>query len=119
MSELTPAELRAIRAGLGLTAEWLADHVGVRVRAVQRWESGVSPIREGIVDAVLLLEQQAAEQVAEEVEVLRSQRPGLPPVLAIEDGGPGDWPAGWQRQIAFRVRQQVPGMRIVDVDDAP
>ncbi|NLE82351.1 MAG: helix-turn-helix domain-containing protein [Rhodococcus sp.] len=110
---MTAAEFRAIRAGLGVTAEWVADHVGVRVRAVQRWESGVSQMKPGVIEAILMLEAQAADQVAEEVETMSGSRM---PVFVIEDNGGDDaWPAGWQRQIAFRVRQQVSGVRIVDV----
>lgn len=110
---LTAAEVRAIREGLGVTADWLADHLGVQTRTVQRWEAGANQVKPFAVDAVLMLESQATEQVAEHVEALRGSR--LPPVLAIEDTEHGeDWPHGWQRMIAFRVRQQVPGLRIVD-----
>ena len=112
--QMTAAEFRAIRAGLGVTAEWIADHIGVRTRAVQRWESGDSGIKPGVADAILMLEAEAAGQVADHVAAMA----GHPtPVLAIEDDGSSEtWPSGWQRQIAFRVRQQVPGVRIVDVD---
>lgn len=116
MSQMTAAEFRAIRAGLGVTAEWIADHIGVRVRAVQRWESGASGLKDGVVDAILMLEAEASGQIDEHVAVLSAHSS---PVLAIEDTGhPDDWPAGWQRMIAFRVRQQVPGLRIVDVEVA-
>lgn len=111
MTAMTAAEVRAIRAGLGVSAEWLATHLGVRIRAVQRWEAGTSGVKPEIADAILLLEAEAAEHVAEHVEAL-SRHPA--PVLVIEDV-PGDsWPPGWQRMIAFRVRQRVPALRIVD-----
>lgn len=111
MTEMTAAEFRAIRTGLGVTAEWIADHVRVRERAVKRWESGEHSIKPAIVEAILRLEAEAAAQVAEHVAAME----GHPaPVLMIEDDGSGDtWPAGWQRQIAFRVRQALPALRIV------
>ena len=113
MTTLTAAEVRAIREGLGVTAEWLADHLDIQTRTVQRWESGANAIKPLAVEALLVLEQQAADQVAEHVEAY-AKRPGLPSVLAIDDQGRDAWPSGWQRMIAFRVRQQVPGLRIID-----
>lgn len=113
MTNMTAAEFRAIRAGLGVTCKWLAAHVGVRTRAVQRWEAGTSGIKTDIADAILILEAEAAEQVARHVAAFTDHHPT--PVMVIEDTGhPDDWPPGWQRQIAFRVRQQVPGLRIID-----
>jgi len=115
---LTAAEVRAIREGLGVTAEWLADHIGVQTRTVQRWESGANEIKPFAAEAILTLEALAAEQVADHLAAFTSSRPGMPPLLAIEDtGGLDDWPSGWQRMIAFRVRQQVPGLHIVDAAD--
>lgn len=37
---MSPAELKTLRESLGLTAQWLADAVGVRLRTVQYWEAG-------------------------------------------------------------------------------
>lgn len=110
---LSAAEVRTLREGLGVTADWLADHLDVQTRTVQRWESGANAIKQFAVDALLMLESQAADQVAEHVNAMAGSQ--LPPVLAIEDTGHADWPAGWQRMIAFRVRQAVPGLRIVDI----
>lgn len=115
---LSPAEVRAILEGLGVTDEWFANHVGVRIRAVQRWKSGVSPINPAATEALLTLEATAAEHVAEHAETFHA-RPSLPPVLAITDISSDDWPPGWQRMIAFRVRQEVPGLRIVDTASVP
>lgn len=113
MTALTAAEVRTLREGLGVTAEWLADHLDVQTRTVQRWESGANAIKPFAVDALLMLESQASDQVAEHVAALRGSR--LPPVLVVEDGQDvADWPPGWQRMIAFRVRQELTGLRIVD-----
>lgn len=97
---MTAAEVRVIRAGLGLTADWLAQHLGVRVRAVQRWEAGTSTVRPEIADRIRALEAEADRQVAERLAGLAD----TDPVLPVHDGGPGVWPAGWARMIAFRVR---------------
>lgn len=113
---LTPAEVRALREGLGVTAEWIAEHLGIQTRTVKRWEAGANAIKPFAVEALLSLESQAADQVAEHVATLRADA-DLPPLLAIEDGADNAscWPPGWQRMIAFRVRQEIPGLRIVDV----
>lgn len=113
---LTAAEVRTIREGLGVTAEWLADHLGIQTRTVQRWEAGHTRIAAFAADELALLEAQAAEQVAAHVEAFTGAR--VPAVLAIDDTGPDAWPAGWQRRIAFRVRQEVPGLRILADDTA-
>lgn len=111
---LTPAEVRCIREGLGVTAEWLADHLGVRTRTVQRWESGANPIPEFAVDALALLEADAAEQVRHHIDAFTGARPGVPLVLAVDDASSAeDWPVGWLRMVAFRTRQQIPGLRII------
>lgn len=109
---LTAAEVRTLREGLGVTADWLAEHLSIQTRTVQRWEAGHSPIAEFAADELLLLEAQAAEQVTAHVEAFTGAR--APAVLTVGDTAEGSWPAGWQRRIAFRVRQQVPGLRIVD-----
>lgn len=112
---LTGAEVRTIREGLGVTAEWLADHLGIQTRTVQRWEAGQNQIAEFAADELLMLEAQVAEQVAAHVEAFTGAR--APAVLAIDDTAEDSWPAGWQRRVAFRVRQQVPGLRIIGDDD--
>lgn len=117
MTILTAAEVRTLREGLGLTADWLADHLGIQTRTVQRWEAGHNAVAEFAADELLLLEAQAAEQVTAHVEAFTGTR--VPAVLAIDDTAPDCWPAGWQRRIAFRVRQQVPGLRIIANDEEP
>lgn len=114
---LTAAEVRAIREGLGVTAEWLADHLGVTTRAVQRWESGQNRAKDFVTDALLLLEAEAAEQVAAHLDAFNDAPAHVPALLAIGDRGHDTWPSGWQRMVAFRVRQQLPGLRIIDTSD--
>lgn len=114
---LTAAEVRTIREGLGVTAEWLADHLGIQTRTVQRWEAGHTRIADFAVDELALLQIQAGEQVAAHVDAFTGST--APAVLAIDDTGPDAWPAGWQRRIAFRVRQEIPGLRIIGDDEKP
>lgn len=112
---LTGAEVRTIREGLGVTAEWLAYHLGIQPRTIQRWEAGRNAIAEFAADELLLLEAQAAEQVADHVEAFTDAE--VPLVLVIDDTVDDSWPASWQRRIAFRVRQQVHGLRVLAPND--
>lgn len=41
---MTPTEFRCAREFLRLEIRWLAAHLGVTVRQLNRWENGVSPI---------------------------------------------------------------------------
>ncbi|TGP28216.1 XRE family transcriptional regulator [Mesorhizobium sp. M2D.F.Ca.ET.232.01.1.1] len=45
MIALTPSELVALRAELGLTQTEMADEIGLKLRAYQDLEGGKSPIR--------------------------------------------------------------------------
>lgn len=40
---MTSAELRAVRAGLGLTQVRMAEALGVCTRHYKRWETGTTP----------------------------------------------------------------------------
>lgn len=37
---MTPAEFKTIRESLGLTAQWIAENAGVKLRTAQYWEAG-------------------------------------------------------------------------------
>lgn len=117
MSTMLAAEVRAIRQGLGVTAEWLASYLNVQTRTVQRWESGQNEVKSFAAEAIHMLEADADRQVEAHVHAIKAVPPSGAPVMVIEDvGHKNDWPAGWQRMIAFRVRQQIPTLRIVDID---
>lgn len=45
---LTAAEFRNRRESFGLSAEWLAEGLGVALKTVQRWENGHRPIPFGV-----------------------------------------------------------------------
>lgn len=115
MKELTAAEVRAIRQGLGVTAEWLANHLDVQTRTVQRWESGDNDVKPSAAEAILSLEAEATEQVAAHVEAFTTAGGPAPKALTIKDASQSaDRPSGWHRMIAFRVRQELPDLRIID-----
>jgi hypothetical protein len=105
---MSDAELRMVREFLGITAEWLADHLGVALRTVRRWEHGTSPVPDGVRVQVEALEEVAARQVGELVDRLAA---AADVVLTIprEDG---EWPAGWWRMVAARVAVEVPGLEV-------
>ena len=106
-------EVAATRIGLGLSVAELAEHLGVNPRTVRSWESGRDPVGDWVADAISLLSARADDEVAAHVAAFAA-RPGVPAVLSIEDDDDAQ-PLGWQLAIAFRVRQQVPGLRIVPV----
>lgn len=41
---MTPRELKALRAKLGISQQALADQLGVHIMTVWRWEAGKTPI---------------------------------------------------------------------------
>lgn len=45
---MTDAELRVTRERLGLSADWLCEHLGVQIRTWRRWEGGTAPIPAGV-----------------------------------------------------------------------
>jgi len=95
---MTPTEWRMIREGLGLTAEWIAGHLDIATRTVERWEAGTIPVPAFAAQAIEELEAEAAAAVDAGVAARGATR--------VVTGGRGDMPARWQRAIAFRVRQR-------------
>ena len=69
---MTPAELKAIRAAMGVSPERLGADMGVTGRTVRYWESGRSPIP-GMA-ARLLRRLAEAEEVAAEMRAQREIR---------------------------------------------
>lgn len=55
---MDPAELKALRARLGLTQRGLSEIVGVSSNTVARWERGELPVREPIARLLRLLPRQ-------------------------------------------------------------
>ena len=112
--DLTAQEARAAREWLGFTAQELADECGVNVRTIERIEAGRHPANRHIHNTLLQLLGEAEVFVEDWVEQFDGDDS---PVLVIA-AGPDGWSAHWQRMVAMRVRERVPGLRIVGDDDA-
>lgn len=112
---LTDAELRIAREDLGLTAEWVAERLGVALRTVRRWEAGHSPVPQGVADQLGAWTDTTDEQIEAWAERLLD----VPePVLVIpRDGERDGWPAGWWRALAARIVERVDGLRVVYGDE--
>lgn len=62
---MNPAEIRCRRERLGLTAEGLAQVLGIDERNVRRWEQGTQGISERSVELLAQLEDRYAQLVDE------------------------------------------------------
>ena len=52
---MTAAEFRIARESLGVSDQWLADHLGVSLRTMQRWGQGHSRLSLSVVERVEML----------------------------------------------------------------
>lgn len=114
---MTDAELKVIREYLGLTTRWLADHLGVAERTVHRWESGASPIPDGVRLEVERLEVATATAVGAAVEACMDlPDPAVVTYRTDEEyrarHPEPTWPASWHRAVVARVAEEVPGLVI-------
>lgn len=99
----TAAEFRNRREEFGLSAEWLADQLGVTLKTVQRWENGHRRIPEGLVDDMQQLSEAMGEGMA---------RPWAEHLLKTDDavmmiprkGTHLGLPASWYRGLVESVR---------------
>jgi len=114
---MTDAELRVVCEFLGLTGNWLAEHLGVEDRTWRRWDAGTAPIPDAVRIEIERLEQITAGIVGETVRALNDVSD--PGVLTYRNDAefhaahPGiDYPASWHRAIIARVAQEVPGLPI-------
>ncbi|WP_454231278.1 helix-turn-helix domain-containing protein [Mycolicibacterium fortuitum] len=62
---MNPAEIRCRRERLGLTAESLAQVLGIDERNVRRWECGTQGISERNVEQIVQIERRYAQLVEE------------------------------------------------------
>ncbi len=62
---MTPAELKTLRESLGLSAQWVADQSGVRLRTVQYWEAGRMPVPEDVAALLSRIDAQYERAVSE------------------------------------------------------
>lgn len=114
---MTAAELRVVREYLGLTIEWLCADLDVQGRTGRRWESGESPIPDGVRARIEEIEQQTAALVDEAIAACRDARE--PEMLTYRSDADyrmhhpeAAWPASWHRAVVGRVAQEVPGLVI-------
>jgi hypothetical protein len=112
---MTDAELKVVREYLGLSLQWLADHLAVSLRTVQHWEQGKYAIPDGVRLAVESLESVAGQQVTASVEMLNDAPDAVMAIPRTESDCPPEcpWPPSWHRAIAARIAQEVPGLSIV------
>lgn len=127
---MTPADFKAIRESLGLSAQWLASAVHVDQRTVRRWEDGAIPLRADVVDLLDRLDRQMAADVEAEIDQVLANLDTShgSHLTALLDGlSPDDWPvlevprvdtdvtdarglpASYHRAVAARVRQRLGG----------
>lgn len=89
---MTGAEIRTLRDGLGLSAQALADLVGVSLRAVQGWESERSaPRTSDVADTLGRLDNLITRAVAEFLAAIEAHSWASPVLLRYSD--PADVPA--------------------------
>ena len=118
---MTAETLNTLRTGMGLSVTELADLLAVNGRTVRSWQSGRDPIGAWVTVRMNELEERFWAEVHHHIEAFTT-RTRVPPVILVEHGD-DTMPAGWQRAVAFQVRQQVPRLIIVadsaDDDNTP
>lgn len=117
---LTAAEFKTVRESLGLSADWIAERVGVQVRTVRRWEDGTSPIPEDAWVALVRLEQlvdAAVDNLLDEFGVDDPDdldEPVVVRVPRVDVDSPDGLPASVHRAVAARLRWELPGRVILE-----
>lgn len=99
---LTAAEFRMRREAFGLSAEWLADRLGVALKTIQRWENGHRPIPAGVareMDLTATAMRMGAAHVWAEF-LLTAQDPVL---MIPRTGTLFGFPASWYRALVDQV----------------
>jgi len=69
---MTPEELKALRARLGLTQQELAEKVGVARNTINRWEMGIRSIPEPVVRLMDYLTKEVRAEI--QTKIQRSTR---------------------------------------------
>lgn len=120
---LSPAEFKALRTSMGVTAAWVAGRLGVAANSVLRWERDRTPDKQA---ARFLLELKM--RFDGEVEWY-DERAGDPDPSGRREGrfiliprhdpdDPERMPAGWHLMVAQRVRERHPDVRVMFDDGA-
>lgn len=118
---MTDAEFRVVREWLGLTGDWLAQHLGVSDRTVRHWEQGKYPIPEGVREEMEKLEADTALTVANAVDQLMDiPDPGIVTYRTDVEYHAAHpevpFPASWHRALVARIAQEVPALVIAYAD---
>lgn len=100
---LTAAEFRNRREEFGLSAEWLAERLGVALKTVQRWENGHRPIPEGVAAEMDQISTAMGEVAARScaVQLLEVRDPVM---MIPRTGSLYGFPASWYRALVDSVR---------------
>lgn len=61
---MTAAEFKTIRESLGLTAQWIADQAGVKLRTAQYWEAGRMAVPVGVAKMLKGIDETIQSSVA-------------------------------------------------------
>ncbi len=119
---MSDAEFKIAREFLGLSGDWLAEHLNVTPRTVRRWEQGKYPIPDGVRLEIEDLEQRTGEFIGGCIEQL-TDLPD-PAILTFRTDAeyhaahPGiPFPASWHRAVCARIAQEVPALSIAFADD--
>lgn len=118
---MTDAEFRVVREYLGLTGDWLADHLGVSSRTVRHWEQGKYPVPDGVRLELEDLEARTAQfVVGAAAQLLDMPAPGVITYRTDTDYHAAhpeiEFPAAWHRAAVARIAQEVPGLAIAYAD---
>lgn len=121
LNTMTAAELRVVREYLGLTGDWLAEHLHVSPRTVRHWEHGKYAIPDGVRAEIELLETVTADMVTAGVDAYHDlPDPTEMPLTTYRTDADYRghhpevaWPASWHRAVCARIAQEVPGLTII------
>lgn len=78
---MTPAEFKTIRESLGLTAQWIADQAGVKLRTCQYWEAGRMAVPKDVSKFLEEIDKNIEASVAKSMALIdeMTQKLGAPP----------------------------------------
>lgn len=118
--EMTGAEFKIAREGLGVSITWISRYLTVGERNIRLWEAGASRVPEGVIKEIGVLEEFTDAYVSILTEkaktsgTLDTYKTGHEP-LDIE--APASWlklamPGSWHRHCVWRVTQLDPGIRV-------
>ncbi|WP_404285413.1 helix-turn-helix domain-containing protein [Glutamicibacter arilaitensis] len=101
---MTAAEFTVIRRLIGLSAQDVAEHIGVQLRSAQRWERGERPINEGVESEMRALKAE------HDLATQRLQDAPQGEFVKIPTGD-NERPRGWWLAAASRVLSSNPEAR--------